>query len=625
MQPIRIALAQTNVTVGALRENRERLLLQIEAAADAGARIVVFPELVLTGYPPEDLLGDPGFIAAAERELLRLLPATRGRMVIVGLPLARGDALFNAAALLVDGRWVDSYFKATLPNYGVFDEKRYFRPGLRCPVYRAFDLAIGLNVCEDIWAPRGVPWKQSEAGARLLLNLSASPYHRGKRAERDRLLRHRARTHRAAIGYVNLVGGQDELVFDGDSVFVDARGEMRGRARQFEEELLVADLDESWFATADDATSARESEPFVEPLSESIAELYDQLATDTIALEIGPTEAPTARISVATPATDRASATAAAGVPAAAPRRIHVSEGVAPLPVDEAEVYAALRLGLRDYARKNRFERVVLGLSGGIDSALTAVIAADALGAENVLGVSMPSRWNSEGTKAGAAQVASNLGMPFLELPIEELLAEFRGRLASRFDAAPAPAGDVTDENLQARIRAVLLMALSNREGRLLLTTGNKSELAVGYCTLYGDMAGGFSVLKDVPKTLVYRLAQHRNGADGPIPEDTLVRAPSAELRANQVDQDSLPPYDLLDSIIEAKVEREESAETLVRRGLDPLWVARVYRWIDANEYKRRQSAPGVKITPRAFGRDRRYPITNAYRWDPQSGSAGSG
>ncbi len=598
---LRLALAQVNPTVGALRENREILEQSLTAARSAGARVVLFPELALTGYPPEDLLSNPGFVREARKELLRLLPHTQGLLAMIGLPLHSGTALYNAAAVVLDGRWIDSYAKNALPNYGVFDEKRYFRPGLRCPVYHWHGFIFGLNICEDLWTPQGVPDVQSNGGARLLFNLSSSPFHAGKGRLRERLLCHRARQHRAAIVCCNLVGGQDELVFDGESLVVDAAGRVRGRGARFREDLLIVDLADDWL---DPAPAAAAEEAFEEPLSEPMDELEERLWLEVVPLEARPAgAAPAASVDPlpTSPAVDKA---------APAPRPEHVVAD--PRPEDpESEIYEALCCGTRDYAEKNGFRNVVIGLSGGIDSALAAVIAADALGPDRVLGVSMPSRYNSASSRQGARDLAGNLGISFLEIPIEEPYQALLGTLAPHFAGLAA---NEAEENLQSRIRGMILMALSNKWGHLVLTTGNKSELAVGYCTLYGDMAGGFAVIKDVPKTMVYRLARRRNERAPVIPQDTMTRPPSAELRENQTDQDRLPPYELLDQIIEARLEEEADPRVLVERGLDEHWVRTVYRWIDANEYKRRQAPPGIKITPRAFGRDRRYPITNRYR-----------
>ncbi len=659
MPAVRLALAQINPTVGAIEQNREKIAARLNEARGLGVRVVLFPELALTGYPPEDLLLNEEFVSAARRELEALVPQTAGLLAVIGVPLVLDQRLRNAAAVLSDGRWADSYAKGTLPNYGVFDEKRYFRPGLRCPVYAWSGPAFGINICEDLWAPHGVPERQARAGARWLWNLSSSPYHAEKGLEREALICRRARAHGVAIAYCNLVGGQDELVFDGESLFVDASGSVRARGPQFREALVVVDVEEAWLGagagpsppsgredtnraapraeaasppaqaagaaspppalsstavppTAPSSAAVPSTSPSSaalppasardvassegEPLAEGIEELEAQFFVETVRLETGRGEAP-------------------APSPAASPDRIPIPElnrGIDARLGPEAEVYAALVLGLGDYCAKNRFRSVVLGLSGGIDSALTAVIAADALGPSHVTGISMPTRFNSQSSRAGARDTAHRLGIRFHEIPIDTLYQQY---LETLTPILAERARGVTSENIQARIRGTLLMAFSNAERSLLLTTGNKSELAVGYCTLYGDMAGGFAVLKDVPKTLVYRLARHRNAQSLVIPEDTLTRAPSAELRENQTDQDTLPPYEILDEIVQARMEHEESPAALVARGLEKRWVDLVYRWIDANEYKRRQAPPGVKITPRAFGRDRRYPVSNGWRW----------
>jgi NAD+ synthase (glutamine-hydrolysing) len=611
MPAIRLALAQINPTVGAIEENRKKIAARLDEARRLDVAVVLFPELVLTGYPPEDLLLNEEFVAAARRQLELLAPATHGLLAVVGVPLVLDGHLRNAAALLAGGKWVDTYAKGTLPNYGVFDEKRYFRPGLRCPVYAWDGPPFGVNICEDLWAPHGVPERQARAGARWLWNLSSSPYHAEKGLEREALMCRRARSHGAAIAYCNLVGGQDELVFDGDSLFVDATGKVRARGPQFREALIVVDVEEAWLGSGSGPATSLDAETHdEEPQAEGIEELEGQFFVDRVDLGSVRGTASKATSFSGTSAAEPARASAAAPperVPIPVPN-CGIRERLGP----DAEVYAALVLGLGDYCVKNRFRSVLLGLSGGIDSALTAAIAADALGAGQVTGVSMPSRFNSASSRHGAREVAEKLGICFREMPIDSLHRLFLKTLEPELGDAT---GGVTEENLQARIRGNLLMALSNAEGSLLLTTGNKSELAVGYCTLYGDMAGGFAVIQDVPKTLVYRLARYRNSQSPVIPEDTLTRPPSAELRENQVDQDTLPPYDVLDEIVQARMEREESPAALVARGLEKKWVDLVYRWIDANEYKRRQAPPGVKITPRAFGRDRRYPVSNGWRW----------
>ncbi len=654
MIPFRLALAQINPTVGALRKNRELIASRIGEARELGADCVLFPELSLTGYPPEDLLLESDFLDRVRDELESLIPVTRGILAVVGAPIRGEHGTVNAAVLLLDGKWIDSYAKGTLPNYGVFDEKRYFRPGLRCPLYRFRGVDVGINICEDVWTPGGVPAVQAAGGASMLWNISSSPYHADKGRQREALIRRRAMRHGTAVAYANLVGGQDELVFDGESLLVDAAGNVRARAPQFREAMLVADIDETWLAApaaeagldssgpvAESAGTAAEPRDVnngntddrpglvpstgdilpdtgPEPGSEPIDEIEPLFRLERVELPDVRCLCDEPEVHIA-PRAESPTDPAAGARPPAQPERIGSRP---PLPADmaglsprvegEAEVYAALRLGLHDYVLKNGFERAVIGLSGGIDSALTAVLAADALGPDRVLGVSMPSRFNSPGTRRDAGDLARNLGITFREIPIEAPLTSFIETLHPVFEDRPH---DVTEENIQARVRGTILMAISNKFGHLVLTTGNKSELAVGYCTLYGDMAGGFAVLKDVPKTFVYRLAQYRNSMSPVIPADTIERPPSAELRDDQLDSDTLPPYDLLDRILQGRLEENRTPDELIAEGLDPKWVRKVYRWIDTAEYKRRQAPPGVKITPRAFGRDRRFPIVNHYGW----------
>jgi NAD+ synthase (glutamine-hydrolysing) len=580
--PLRLALAQINPIVGDLEYNLRLMEGVVASLAQSTPDLIVFPELALTGYPPEDLLHYRRFIEDVEAAIARLAAAHPDTRLLVGAPLREGEDLYNAALMLHQGAVRHVYRKCTLPNYGVFDEKRYFRAGRLAPIWRLCGWSIGVSICEDIWVPEGVPALQARAGARLLINLSSSPYEAGKTQERIGLIRHRAAQHGVHLAYVNLVGGQDELVFDGDSVVVAPDGSIVCRAAKFEQDVLVVDLDPSTAGSG----SAWDAATFVQPRYEGIEEIQDELRIENVDLggEVRTERAPIA------------------------PREMRFD------PEEEEEVYAALVLGTHDYVRKNGFREVVLGLSGGIDSALTAIIAADALGPQAVHLVTMPGPYTSSTSLQGALDLARNLGVPCESISIGGVLERYLQTL--RPILAEATHG-VTEENLQARIRGNCLMALSNARGWLVLTTGNKSELSVGYCTLYGDMAGGFAVIKDVPKDLVYRLARWRNarsGGDSPIPIDTLTRPPSAELRPDQKDEDTLPPYPVLDAILEARVEREESPEQLVARGFDPEIVAKVYGWIDGNEYKRRQAPPGIKITPRAFGKDRRYPITNGYR-----------
>ncbi len=586
MRTLRLALAQINTTVGDIQGNRTKIEHWLEKARANHADFVLFPELAITGYPPEDLLLKPDFIDAAHRALEELLPATSGMTVALGLPVANHYDLFNAAAFIQDGRLLGVYPKHYLPNYGVFDENRYFGSGRETLLFDLEGDRIGLSICEDIWYPGGPPQWQALMGAELLANISASPYARGKGAARERMMGTRAVDNVAFVAYCNLVGGQDELVFDGCSLVFGPDGRLLARGPMFEEALLTVDID------LDEVFRRRLHDPRYRQSRENLraqAERGEQFRTIS-----------GHRISQALPH-------------AHLQRTSDVHEAPDPL----GEVYQALVLGTRDYVHKNGFQKVVLGLSGGIDSALTAVIAVDALGAEHVTGVSMPSRFSSEHSKSDALQLAQNLGMRFLTIPIEQ---PFTAMLESLHGPPDFPFRDtefnVAEENIQARLRGVILMALSNKFGWLLLSTGNKSENAVGYATLYGDMAGGFAVIKDVPKTLVWDLARWRNeqSATPLIPDQIITKPPSAELRPNQLDTDSLPPYDILDPILEMYIEQDMGPEEIVACGYDPALVARIIRMVDRNEYKRRQAAPGVKITVRAFGKDRRLPITNHYR-----------
>ncbi len=536
---LRIVLAQLNLLVGDVPGNRDRLLAAArEGRQRLGADLVVFPELTLTGYPPEDLLLRPELMQRVEAALRDLRGETRGAALVIGYPKAALGGLFNVAGLLADGELVAEYAKQQLPNYGVFDEKRYFRAGAGACVVDFKGVRIGLSVCEDIWE-EGPTRLAAEAGAELLININASPYHRGKALERESVVALRAREHGLPIVYCNLVGGQDELVFDGGSFAVDATGKVVRRAALFEEALVAVDV------------------------------------------ELGE------------------------GRPRPLPGEL------AALPGPEEEVYCALVLGVRDYVRKNGFQGAVLGLSGGIDSALTLAIAADALGPGQVEAVLMPSRYTAPMSIEDALEQGRALGVATSLISIEPAYQAFLGMLQAELSGYPP---DVTEENIQARCRGIVLMAISNKKGRILLTTGNKSEMAVGYATLYGDMAGGYAPLKDVFKTLVYRLARYRNGLSPVIPERVLTRAPSAELRPDQTDQDSLPPYEALDDILACLVDREMPLAEIVARGHAAETVKKVERLLYLAEYKRRQSAPGVKITDRNFGRDRRYPITNRFR-----------
>ncbi len=573
MLKMRVALAQINPTVGDLEGNKAKILDYLDRAREAGADLVAFPELALTGYPPEDLLLKTQFIKDNRACLQEITSRTRGMTAVVGFVDANDD-IHNAAAILHDGALVHVYHKVFLPNYGVFDEERYFRRGMEQPVFVIGGVKVGISVCEDIWYPTGPAAIQSQAGAQLLVNINSSPYDMDKRARRERMVATRAVDNEVVVCYVNTIGGQDELVFDGSSFICDQSGSLVAHAAQFEEELLVADLEmESVFRSRLHDPRRRE-----EPLFP-------------------------VRADVPTPRLVLSERLAAGKKSPLSPRETALLEG-------PAEVYAALVLGTRDYVRKNRFQKVIIGLSGGIDSSLTAAIAVDALGAENVLGVSMPSRYSSSGSRDDAADLAQRLGIRMLTIPIEPAFQSLLKMLEEPFRGTEP---NIAEENLQARVRGNTLMALSNKFGYLVLTTGNKSEIATGYATLYGDMAGGFAVIKDVPKTLVYALSEYRNSLSPVIPESVIVKEPSAELRPNQRDVDSLPPYSILDPILQAYVEEDRSVEEIVALGYPEVVVHRVAALVDRAEYKRRQAPPGIKVTPRAFGRDRRLPITNRY------------
>ena len=588
---MRLALCQMNATVGDIAGNAARIRDGREQALQAGADIVLFPELALTGYPPEDLLLRESFLAASTAMLHELAAETRGIVAVVGFP-ERAEDVYNAAAVLADGAVHAIYRKVFLPNYGVFDEERYFQAGASGAVIDIGEpndasARIGLTVCEDIWEPGPPASDEALAGATLLLNISASPYHAGKGIERERMFAQRARDNLACIAFCALVGGQDELLFDGHSFVVDHTGATIARAAQFSEELLICDVDLETAAAArlrDSGHRAASRSPLSKDRPARVSLL------------------PGLPVSVRGDAGERGPGGLLASL----------------LEPIEAEIYAALMLGLHDYVKKNGFRHVVLGLSGGIDSALVACLAVDALGAERVSVAIMPSQFSSSGTQADARELAAALGVHAHELPIESVVESYEGTLGAQFEGLEH---DLTEENLQARVRGNLLMALSNKFGWLVLTTGNKSEMSVGYTTLYGDLAGGFAVIKDVPKTLVYRLCAWRNSPGAlpehvaaPIPGSIIQRAPSAELRADQRDDDSLPPYELLDKILHGYVELHLGREQLIADGLPAEDVERAIKLVDLAEYKRRQAPPGIKVTERAFGRDRRMPITNRYR-----------
>ena len=557
MRRLRITLAQVNTTVGDITGNVDRAIDALREAERLGSDLVVFPELTIPGYPPEDLLLKPGFLARSREELGRFADAVGNTCAVIGATDGISP-VHNAALVVHDGAVRCRYHKIHLPNYGVFDEKRYFAAGDAPVSFLLDDVRVGLSVCEDIWEQQGPHCElRSVHGADIVINISASPFHAGRLYERVSMLTDRARSLGLAIAYVNLVGGQDELVFDGGSLVFDRTGACIASAPTFRETLLTADL--------------------------AFPEAPGVVGSECVRI----------------PVTDR--------------KLPPVSMPEAPAYTLEEEVLEALVLGTRDYISKNGFGTAVIGLSGGIDSALVAAVAVEALGADNVVGVTMPSMYTSPGTRSDAGLLAENLGIRFMELPIKPVYDAFAGTLSGVFEGVEP---DVTEENLQARIRGTLLMALSNKFGWLVLTTGNKSEMSTGYATLYGDMAGGFAVIKDVPKMLVYsvsRLVNERAGREI-IPVGIIDRPPSAELRPDQTDQDSLPPYDVLDGILKAYIERDLGVEDIVALGYERETVRRVVQLCDIAEYKRRQAPPGVKITPRAFGRDRRLPITNRFR-----------
>jgi NAD+ synthase (glutamine-hydrolysing) len=568
---LRIATCQIDTVVGDLDGNVAAILAALEHAEEAGCDVAVFPELAVTGYPPEDLLLKPRFVAENQEALDKLAARTGHCAAVVGFVDADRD-LYNAAAVCAGGQVHGVYRKRLLPNYSVFDEQRYFAPGTEEPcLYVVGGVRLGVSICEDAWSPAGPIAEQAAGGAELIVNVNASPYYAGRLGERERMLATRAADASCVLVYVNQVGGQDELVFDGASLVFDADGALVARAPQFVEDVAVVDLD------VRPVFRKRLLDPRGRAASPS---LHEVVVSET---------------------------------PAAGSTSRYAAPVVTPALPPEREVYEALVLGTRDYVRKNRFTDVVIGLSGGIDSSLVAAGAGDARGPERVHGVAMPSRFSSEASVADARALAANLGIDFRVVPIEPAHQAFLDMLAPSFEGMQA---DLTEENVQARVRGTTLMALSNKFGWLVLTTGNKSEMAVGYSTLYGDMAGGFAVIKDVPKTLVYRLALDRNKRAGRplIPEACLTKPPSAELRPGQRDDESLPPYDELDPVLEAYVEGDRTAAELEEAGFAPELVRRVVRLVDTAEYKRRQAPPGVRVTPKAFGKDRRLPITNRYR-----------
>jgi NAD+ synthase (glutamine-hydrolysing) len=579
-----------NPTVGDLKGNTDRMLELISDAREQGADVVAFPELAVTGYPPEDLLFKHQFLNDANAQLDRIVGASAGLTVVVGTPDLVdgpryhhaaaptpdqiGGQVYNSAAVAHDGRMVDIYHKIFLPNYGVFDEERYFEPGNECPVFEINGVNVGVNVCEDIWYDEGPTTVQRAAGAEVIVNINASPYHHNKGEERQTMLAKRARDHSTFIAYVNTVGGQDELVFDGQSMVFDPAGKLLARGPQFEDALLVVDLD------ADEV-----------PLPNGNGEDLKRLSTvvgEAAHYHVSPR--PT--------------------TPAFKP----IIEHEICMPMDSlAEVYAALVTGTRDYVRKTGFKGALIGLSGGIDSALTTAIAADALGADQVTCFFMPSQYTADQSLTDSEKLVASLGVHMVTLPIKPVFDTYLEELSAVFEGRDP---DTTEENLQARIRGNLLMAASNKFGSIVLTTGNKSEMAAGYATLYGDMAGGFAVIKDVPKTMVFEICNHLNVVAGRevIPESIIVRPPTAELRPDQKDEDSLPPYDVLDPVLKAYVENDWTVEEMLAANMPADVVSQTIRLVDRSEYKRRQAPPGVKITRRNFGRDRRLPIVNRYR-----------
>jgi len=576
MKILRIALAQINSTVGDLSGNSKKILDYIQKAKRYKADIAAFPELSITGYPPEDLILKPQFIRDNIDELNKASRKVFGITAIIGfIDLKKDKCIYNAAAVITEGKIIDVYHKIFLPNYGVFDEFRYFSSGKRFPVYILNNIKIGVNICEDIWHSDGPARVQSLAGAEVIININSSPYERGKPETRERILCERSSENKVVIAYLNSVGGQDELVFDGFSMVYDHRGCLIARGKQFKEDMMIMDLDIEQVRRFRKAGVLPEKRKMTKSASE------------VVKIKI-PAHVQTEKKSIGPPC-------------------------IEPMLKCEEEIYRALVLGTSDYVTKNGFKGVIIGLSGGIDSSLVAAIAVDAIGRENVTGLFMPSRFTSKESREDAFELAQNLGINIIEISIEDIKEGYVKALSKKFSGRGE---DTTEENLQARIRGNLLMAFSNKFGWLVLTTGNKSEMSVGYATLYGDMAGGFAVIKDVPKTLVYDICTWRNseGKDKVIPEKVLWKEPTAELKPDQKDSDTLPPYPVLDPVLKAYIEDEMSFEEILKLGCEPECAKKVIEMVDKSEYKRRQAPPGVKITARAFGRDRRFPITNKYR-----------
>ncbi|WP_457627652.1 NAD+ synthase [Persephonella sp.] len=572
MKKLRLALSQINCTVGDIEGNSEKIISAIHTAKKHEVDIIAFPELAVTGYPPEDLLLKPSFINKNLQYIEKIARESKDIISIVGF-VDKVEDIYNAAAVLLNGEIVAKYHKNYLPNYGVFDEVRYFQRGNEIVLLNIQGYKVGLSICEDIWYPENPISIQAIEGAELVININASPYHIGKVRDREEMLKVRARDNLISIAYVNLVGGQDELVFDGNSIVVGPDGLVISKGKAFEEDLIICDIDL-------DAIFRKQLK------DNRLRNLRAEYKREERVIEIPLNYTIKDKIEVV-------------------PQRIELDQ------TEAEEIYSALVVGLRDYIHKNNFQKVVIGLSGGIDSSLTATIAVDALGKENVKGVLMPSRYTSKDSIEDALQLAENLGIETFTIPITDIFDTYIKELEPVFKGLQP---DVTEENLQARIRGNILMALSNKFGWIVIATGNKSEMSVGYATLYGDMVGGFAVLKDVYKTRVYELAQYRNSISPVIPQRVLEKPPSAELRPDQKDEDELLPYVILDEIIYLYVEEDMSAEDIAKMGFDRKDVEKVIKMIDRNEYKRRQAPVGIRITPRGFGKDRRMPITNRYR-----------